>query len=141
MANRLKGEVALDLSDGRSFVLVADFEMRVAVEDMADRPFPEVAQRAARGFQGAVRALFWGMLQRHHAELSMGDVTTLLEEDGEEIAAAMTRAVEAAESDASDSAPAGNGGGRRGGKSSGGSGAKSDSTPKTSGKRPRARSS
>lgn len=100
MANAAKGQVPLKLPDGREFTLVLDFEMRVAVEDQCDKPFDHVAARAIAGFNGAVRALVWGSLRRFHSDLSMEDVTALIESHGAEVEAALVKAAEAAAPDA-----------------------------------------
>lgn len=125
MANLVKGEVPLSLSDGRNLRMVMDFDMRVAVETLTDKPFHVVAQRASEGFQGDVRALMWGALQRFHADLSMGDVTTLIEEEGPALEAALVRAGEAATppESAEGNVPAAGKPARRG-RTSGASGAK-----------------
>lgn len=124
MTNPIKGETRISLPDGREFTLVMDFEMRVAVEGLCDKPFSEVAQRASEGFHGAIRALLWGSLQRHHADLSMGDVTALIEDHGAELEAGMVKAAKAAAPDASAGGNATNRKSRRATKSSGGNGAK-----------------
>lgn len=123
MSNSVKGATPLELKDGRKFTLVMDFEMRVQVEDLTGLPFAEVGQRAARGFHGAVRAIFWGALQRHHSDLTMDDITALIEEHSEEMEAALVKAGEAATPPPEDREP-GNRKGRRAGKSSGSNGAK-----------------
>jgi hypothetical protein len=126
VTNSVKGEVPLKLKDGREFVLVMDFDMRVKVEDLYEKPFAEVAQKAAAGFHGAIRALFWGALQKHHAELTMGDVTALIESHGDELEAAMTRAAGAANGEGKNSPhpPEKPSTKRRAGTISGGNGAK-----------------
>lgn len=124
MANRSKGEVTLRIAGVGEFVLVMDFQMRCEVEDLCNKPFMAVADEAHRGFHRAIRAIFWGALRRHHSDMSMGDVTALIENHEAEIAAALSAASAAAAPPAEGKDRPRPPAKRRGGKTSGGNGAK-----------------
>src|SRR5213595_2861188 len=138
MPNPVKGEVALQLSDGREFVLVMGFEALVAAETSYGKPIAELMKDAARGFLGASRAILFGALQARHPELTAGDAAAMLMSDSDAVTDALTAATEAAFPPAE---------GKKGvnppqaGKTSGASGARSAKTTTGSGAKPRARSS
>lgn len=92
MANPVKGETPLYLSDGRQLTLVLDFAARVAMEETLDMSFMQVAERASSGWQSAIRALFWGSLQRHHPEISLAEAGEILDTDLNTVMAAITEA-------------------------------------------------
>lgn len=131
MANSVKGEVALKLSDGREFTMCFDFDSRVAAEDEAGIPFHQIGERAQVGFQKFTRILIWAGLQKHQPEMSLHDVGVLLDEHGKDFVQAAERASKEAAPQEKEST-SGNGGkaGKRAGrpvtKSSGRSGAKRD---------------
>jgi hypothetical protein len=124
MTNPLKGEVKLALDDGRQFTLVLDFEALIAAEGFAKKPLPMLMAEAQAGFVGAVRALFWGALQRHHDDLTVAEVTAIMTSNLDRITQAIGEAGDAAMPDAAEGDNAGNRKARRAGKASGSSGAK-----------------
>ncbi len=135
MPNPVRGEVPLKLSDGREFVLVADMEAMVTAESLYGKPVEQVFADAVRGFTGATRAIFYGMLQAHHPEVTPREALDILTADK----AAVTKSLEAA---ASASKPKESAGGKEGanppGTSSGSNGAKRGSSRKSSGAKRRA---
>jgi hypothetical protein len=124
MANVLKGEVPLNLSDGRRFTLVADFEATIEAESLYGKPAPQMAQDASAGFIGAIRALLYGMLKRKHPEATPSLAAELIAEHMDEVAAALEAASAAAAPDAAEGKKGGNPRPARRGKTSGDSGAK-----------------
>lgn len=85
MANSVKGEVPLKLSDGREFVLVFDMEALIQAEDEYGKPLPVLVERVQQGFFSAIRALFWASLQRHQPGTTLQDVNDLLTEHSDAI--------------------------------------------------------
>lgn len=82
MPNKLKGEVALTLTDGRCLTLVMDMEALIQAEDAADLPMDQLLSKARRGFIGAQRALLFGALRTHHKQMTMADAADILSSDG-----------------------------------------------------------
>lgn len=124
MSNPLKGEAPLVLEDGRSFTLVLDFAALIAAESRYGKPLAFVLAEANAGFVGATLALLWGAMQRHHADLTVDEVTDLLAGNLDQVQAAVTAAGEAALPAPAEGDNRGNAKKRRAGKRSGHSGAK-----------------
>ncbi len=125
--NPIKGEVELALADGRKFTLVNDFQSRVAAEDAYGKPYRLVLQDAGEERLGAIRALFYGMLSRHHPKITLEEVGELIDTSGDEIMDAANRAMGAAAPEIEDTEDKEekNPPKRQRGRSSGGNGAKS----------------
>jgi hypothetical protein len=120
-------------------VLVLDFEALVEVETLTGKPAPQVMSEFSQGFVGAVRALLFGALRRRHPDITAVEVGEMIVSDTDAVTLAMVTAVgssmpKPAEGKESGKARSGTT------KSSGRNGAKPVSTPKPSGKQPRARS-
>lgn len=96
MANPVKGETPLVLSDGREFTLVLDMEAMLSVEDATDKPLSKVMQRASEGFMSAIAAIAQAAFARHHPEVSRADVLAMITEDQAALTDALSRASEAA---------------------------------------------
>lgn len=139
--NPIKGEASLKLSDGREYVLVLDFEALVEVETLTGKPAPQVMSEFSQGFVGAVRALLFGALRRRHPDITAVEVGEMIVSDTDAVTLAMVTAVGSSmpkPAEGKESGKARSGPGTT--KSSGRNGAKPVSTPKPSGKQPRARS-
>jgi hypothetical protein len=124
MTNRIKGEVPLELDDGRKFTLLFDHAGLVHSESAYGKPLHMVLADASAGFMGATSALLYGALRAHHPALTSEDVLAILFENTETINKALSAAHEAAMPAPSAStegkAP------RQAGKTSGSNGAKPD---------------
>ena len=96
MANAIKGEVSLTLSDGRAFTLVLDMEALVEAESIYRKPAPDIWIDVRRGFVGAMRAVLYGALRAHHPEITPREAATMFGRDGEAIADALERSYAAA---------------------------------------------
>lgn len=96
MANPVKGETPLVLSDGREFTLVLDMEAMLSVEDATDKPLAKVMQRASEGFMSAIAAIAQAAFARHHPEVTRADVLAMITEDQAALDDALSRASEAA---------------------------------------------
>lgn len=123
MANPVKGETPLVLSDGRAFTLVLDMEALVSVEDATGKPLSQIMSEAGRGFMTAQAAIAVAAFSRHHPDVTRGDVLEMLfSEDQSAVADALGKATEAAfpKANAEGNVPAK----RQGGKNSGRNGAK-----------------
>lgn len=131
MANAIRGEVPLNLSDGRNLVLVMDMEALVEAEAAYGKPMAGMMADAGAGFVGASRALLYGSLRTKHPETTLRDASAIMASDGEAAAKALSAAVEVGFPKAS---PGGNDLAQpQAGKTSGGSGAKRGSSRTTSG--------
>lgn len=93
--NKLKGEIPLNLSDGREFVLVMDMEALVEAESAYGKPLSEMMADASRGFIGASRALLYGALRAKHPAVSLRDASGIFMADADAAGDALTAAVEA----------------------------------------------
>ncbi|HMO74090.1 MAG TPA: hypothetical protein PKD48_01970 [Sphingopyxis sp.] len=135
--NPFKGQAPLNLSDGRSFTLVLDMEGLVEAEPIYGHPLPKIMADAAAGFVGAIRALLFGALRRHHPDITAVEVLEMIRTDMAAVGAALQAATQNAfpksEGEKSGNAPPV-------GKTSGANGVKRASTRKPSGSKPRARS-
>lgn len=94
--NPVIGQVPLNLEDGRELTLVLDFEALIEAETAYRKPLPQLMTDVASGFAGAGRAMLYGALRAHHAEFSLRDAGELFRTDGDEVNAALERAVLAA---------------------------------------------
>lgn len=126
MANPVKGEVPLNLVDGRTFVLVMDMEALVEAEAAYGKPLAQVMADAAAGFVGASRALLYGALRAKHPTTSLREASALFASDSEAVGEALTAAVEAGFPDVSAGGNVPRPKPNPLGKRSGGSGAKPD---------------
>lgn len=122
MANAIKGEVPLKLSDGREFVLKGGFDAMIEAESLYGKPSQQIIDDARDGYIGAVRALFYGMLKPRQPSITPSETSDLLAAHMPEIEAAM-QAVNAA-SQATGGKEAANPPAGRRGKNSGRSGAR-----------------
>lgn len=142
MPNRLKGEVPLELPDGRSFTLVLDHEALIAAEGLYEKPLARLMADAVAGFAGSLRAMFYGALRAHHPAVTVREASAVFFENMDLVGDALIAAGDAAFPDAAEGKDGGNppAKARPAGKRSGGSGAKRGSSRKDSSGRPRARS-
>lgn len=123
--NPLKGEVPLNLGDGREFVLVLDMEALIEAEGVYGKPLGLLMADASAGFAGATRSLLYGALRAKQPSITTREAAAILMEHGEAVSEALTRATEAAMP--SDASAEGNGARPKPsppGKRSGSSGAK-----------------
>lgn len=124
MANAIKGEVPLVLSDKRQFMLVMDMEALVEAESAYGKPLQKMMADAAQGFVGASRALLYGALRFKHPHLTLRDASDLFVSDADAVGDALSQAVELGFPQAATTSAEGNGPKPSRGKNSGGSGAK-----------------
>lgn len=94
--NPIKGEVELELKDGRKFVLVGDFQSRVVAEEAYGKPYRFIVRDAAAEYLGAVRALLYGLMKRHQPDLTLEDVGELIDTSGAELMEAAEKAMDQA---------------------------------------------
>lgn len=120
MANPVKGQAPLVLTDGREFKLVLDMEAMVEAESRYGKPLAKLMTDAREGFMGALAALLMGALSRFHPNLTRSEALDLIRTDADKVTDSLTAAAEAAFPEATE----GNGEGPPSGKTSGGSGAK-----------------
>lgn len=137
MANATKGEAVLTLPDEREFVLVLDFEALAAAERLYGAPIAQVTIDAGAGFIGALRAMLYGALRKHHAGVTPEEAGRIFSADGRAAQRALEEASKLAYPEPTEGEKSGN---ARPGNSSGRNGAKQGSTRKGSGSKPRARS-
>lgn len=124
MANSVKGEVVLNLHDGRALTVVMDFDALVEAESVYGKPLQQLMTDAQAGFMGAVRALLVGGLRTHHPELTVKDASVMLQTDAATVTSALAEAADAAFPKADGSAVEDKDGANPPGKASGRSGAK-----------------
>lgn len=96
MANPVKGEVPLRLSDGRAFTLVLDFEALVQAESAYGKPLSQTMADASAGFVGALRALLYGALQANHPGVSLREASEIYLTNADAVTTALTEAGNAA---------------------------------------------
>lgn len=132
MVNPVKGEVPLELSDGTKLTLVFDMEALIEAESAYGKPMHTVLIDASSGFMGAIRAMLYGALRAHHADVSLKDISAMLADNTEAIGDALGRAYEAAMPTGSKTSTEGKARSQAG-KTSGASGAKRSSSRKPSG--------
>lgn len=90
--NPMRGEAPLEV-DGQRYTLVMDYNALVEAEDAADKPFPELMRQASAQRIGAVRALFYASLRRHHKLISLSEAGDILSQDAEGVAEALAVAI------------------------------------------------
>ncbi|MGV7119553.1 hypothetical protein [Sphingopyxis sp. 550A] len=137
MTNATKGETPLRLPDGREYILVLDFEALPAAERLYGAPIAQVTVDAGVGFVGALRAMLYGALRRHHPDITPEEAGQIFATDGRAAQRALEEASKAAYPDPTEGEKSGN---VQAGKNSGRNGANQGSTRKGSGGKPRARS-
>lgn len=86
MANREKGEVSMEI-DGTQYTFVLTVDAMVALEDMFSTPqrettFQQVMQRVQAGSVKHCRGLIWASLQEHHPEMTLKDVSAMIQAAG-----------------------------------------------------------
>lgn len=121
MTNRVRGEEALRLKDGREFTLVLDFEAMVAAESSYGQPIGVLLQHWSSGFLGAMRCMLFGALRSNHADLSLEDAGAIVEADAEAVNKALAAVETGSRAKTTEDKKPGN---RRRGKTSGRNGAK-----------------
>lgn len=124
--NSVKGETPLNLSDGRQFILVLDFDALIEAEAVYGKPLLQMMEDANAGFVGAIRAMLYGSLRRKHPKIALSDASAMLMTDGNAVQDAVEKAAVAAmpETEGKEPGNAPNRKARRATKTSGGSGAK-----------------
>jgi hypothetical protein len=75
MANPVKGEVAFQTSDGRSWTLLFSFDALASAEESLDQGIGEIV---AEGRLKGLRAVFWAGLRHHHPTLTEKDAGELI---------------------------------------------------------------
>lgn len=96
MANAVKGEVPLKLSDGRAFTMVLDFGALIEAESAYGKPLRQLMADVVIGFAGATRALIFGALRPRHPEVTMAEVTAMMASDIEAFETAVESVIRAA---------------------------------------------
>jgi hypothetical protein len=86
MANRQKGEVSIDV-DGTTYTLALTVDAMVALEEMFSTPaksvtFQDVITESDKGSIKHLRGLLWSLLQLHHPELGIKDISPLVQRAG-----------------------------------------------------------
>jgi hypothetical protein len=96
MANKVFGEAVLPLSDGRELTLRFDFGALCEAEEAAGKGTEEMMKELATGRArlATARAMLYGGLRYHHAEVTLEDVGDLLLVDGDAVSGAMSKAFE-----------------------------------------------
>lgn len=142
MPPEMKGEVTLDLGDGRVFVLTMNHGTMFDAENAAKMPLPRLMAQAKLGFIGALRTFLFAALQQRHPDVTLEQASEITLGHLDKVDAALTRSFEIAFPAAAEGKDSAHPHAKapRTGKRSGASGAKRVSTPKPSGKQRRARS-
>lgn len=158
--NSILGETPLDLTDGRSFILVADHAALVEaaqaytgstkLKKLMNDMVPEIGADGqvvvdedgdpVKDTIPASAAFLFGLLQAHHPEVTLREAQNILLSDIDRVADALSLAIDRGFPDARNSGEVGNGPKSPAGKASGRNGVKQASTRKPSGTKPRARS-
>lgn len=86
MANRQNGEVSIQVGD-TNYTMALTIDAMVALEEMFSTPqksvtFEEVTAAADRGSVKHLRAMIWAVLQQHHPELEIKDISPLVQKAG-----------------------------------------------------------
>lgn len=86
MANRENGEVSIQVGD-KTYTMALTLDAMVALEDMFSTPqkvvtFQDVAEAADRGSVKHLRAMLWAVLQLHHPELTIKEISPLVQAAG-----------------------------------------------------------
>jgi hypothetical protein len=124
VANPIKGEMPLKLSDGREFVLLSGTTALAEAEGVYGKPAHDIAADAQAGYMGAIRALFYGMLKRKQPSMTLDDAGDLLDQFFGEIEIAMEAAAKAAAAKQTEDRKSANPPKPRRGKTSGANGVK-----------------
>jgi len=97
MANKMFGEALLRLADGRELTMRFDYAALVEAEDAADKGTEEMMKELASGGArlSTVRAMLYGGLRFHHADVTLDECGDLLMTDGEAVSQAMGGAMQA----------------------------------------------
>lgn len=94
MANKIKGEVSLTGPEGETYTMAFGFETLVLVEDRRKMSFGDVVEELDSGRLGALGALLWAGLRKHHPELTFEDAGQLaIACDGEELRSKVVEAI------------------------------------------------
>lgn len=96
MPNPLKGEVALELADGRQLTLRLDYEGLIAAEQLYGKRLSALMADAALGFVGAIRALLYSAVRAHHPEIDAAEAAEIALRELDPVSEALGRAIEAA---------------------------------------------
>ena len=96
MANSVKGDAVLKLSDGREYLLVLDMEAMLCVEDNMGKPLPQVMKMANEEFMSAVAGIAQAAFVRHHPDVTRAEVLDILRTDSAALERALAAATEAA---------------------------------------------
>jgi len=96
MANKVFGEALLALSDGRELTLRFDFGALCEAEEAAGKGTEEMMKEQAGGKArlATARAMLYGGLRYHHADVGLEEVGDILLVDGDLVSAAMGKAFE-----------------------------------------------
>lgn len=86
MANRERGEVSLQIGE-RTYTLALTIDAMVSLEEMFSTPekamtFTEIMALADKGSMKHLRGLIWAVLQAHHPEIEVSQVSALVAESG-----------------------------------------------------------
>ncbi len=98
MANAMKGEASLTLSDGTDLTLTYDFNALCEVEDAANRSISDVLLEISKGAPrlSTARALIFGGLRARHPDIDLNQVGPMIMSDGQALTEAMQKALTAA---------------------------------------------
>lgn len=85
-ANPERGETKVDIG-GTTYVLASTFNSMIALQQLFEKdgkipPVESVLMRAQRGDLTAFRAVFWAMLRRHHANVTVEQAGDLIDAAG-----------------------------------------------------------
>lgn len=86
MANRERGEVSIEI-DGTVYTMCLSMNAMVALEELFSTAehevaFEEISTKADEGKVKYQRALLWAVLQDHHPEIKLTDVSRLVQAAG-----------------------------------------------------------
>lgn len=86
MANRQNGEVSITI-DGTVYTMAMTIDAMVALEEMFSTPqktvtFQDVSDMCERGSMTHLRGMLWAVLQGHHPEVQIKDVSRLVQAAG-----------------------------------------------------------
>lgn len=85
-AKRQNGEVSVEI-DGKTYVLAMTIDSMVALEELFSTPaksmtFQDVIDRSDKGSITHLRGLLWSVLQTHHPDVGIKDVSVLVQNAG-----------------------------------------------------------
>lgn len=89
--NAMKGEAEAKLADGRTIKLAFNVNAWVAIEEQLDLTMPEILEKIAsnKASLAIQRAIMWGGLRKHHAEMSLEDAGDVMVEAAEAMRAGL----------------------------------------------------